>query len=548
MAATDEILRPHAEAQYADELAALGAADDRERPPNWQLSPWAVVTYLVGGELPDGTVITPKYVGRRRLVEIAVATLATDRALLLLGVPGHRQDLGERAPGRRDQRQLDAARAGHGRHDRGDAAVRLELCPPARRGAVRGCTRAEPDLPGDAARCDRPGRRTHADAVRRAGRTGHRTVREVDADPRAQLRSRGHPGLQRDRHRERPRPRRQRPVVGAAASLQHGRAPACPRRPTRRSRSCRSGSTNSAQHWRTPRDRPGRRGDPTCRHRVPRTPRRGHGRWRHQPQGAQRHAVDRRSDLGRHERAVARRPLRRRLTVGRRRRGRRGRRRGARPDPRSVWRGASTSKPWSPAATAGATSTTPVDPWAEGTCVDAMAVHLLGIRHHGPGSARSVVASARRAPTVDRARRVAGRDDAAAFAWIGDAGLEPPVALLGHVVDDPRRAAFAPLASFSPEWQAIRWANEHEVPVEAIDLPLANTLAGAADDGALVEGEAPVDPLGALVGGSRRAGRRTMVGRRDRAPWRGRPGVRRRRRGDGGGPVGHDSVGVRAQA
>ena len=88
MAATDEILRPHAEAQYADELAALGAADDRERPPNWQLSPWAVVTYLVGGELPDGTVITPKYVGRRRLVEIAVATLATDRALLLLGVPG----------------------------------------------------------------------------------------------------------------------------------------------------------------------------------------------------------------------------------------------------------------------------------------------------------------------------------------------------------------------------------------------------------------------------------------------------------------------------
>ena len=85
-----------------------------------------------------------------------------------------------------------------------------------------------------------------------------------------------------------------------------------------------------------------------------------------------------------------------------------------------------------------------------------------------------------------------------AFEWIGDAGLEPPVALLGHVVDDPRRAAFAPLASFSPEWQAIRWANEHEVRVEAIDLPLANTLAGVPDDGALVEGEAPLDPLGAL--------------------------------------------------
>ena len=83
-----EILRPHAELQYASELAALAATDDRERPPNWRLSPWAVVTYLVGGELADRTVIVPKYVGKRRLVEIAVATLATDRALLLLGVPG----------------------------------------------------------------------------------------------------------------------------------------------------------------------------------------------------------------------------------------------------------------------------------------------------------------------------------------------------------------------------------------------------------------------------------------------------------------------------
>ena len=83
-----EALRPHAEDAFADELAALAAADDRPRPPGWRLSPWAVVTYLLGGTLPDGTVITPKYVGPRRLVEVAVATLATDRALLLLGVPG----------------------------------------------------------------------------------------------------------------------------------------------------------------------------------------------------------------------------------------------------------------------------------------------------------------------------------------------------------------------------------------------------------------------------------------------------------------------------
>ena len=63
-------------------------ADTRARPPSWQLSPWAVATYVLGGTLEDGTVISPKYYGQRRLVEVAIATLATDRALLLLGVPG----------------------------------------------------------------------------------------------------------------------------------------------------------------------------------------------------------------------------------------------------------------------------------------------------------------------------------------------------------------------------------------------------------------------------------------------------------------------------
>src|SRR5881392_991335 len=83
----EAVLRPHAEQAYEAELAAL-AADDRPRPPGWRLSPWAVTTYLLGGTAPDGTAITPKYVGSRRLIEVAVATLATDRALLLLGVPG----------------------------------------------------------------------------------------------------------------------------------------------------------------------------------------------------------------------------------------------------------------------------------------------------------------------------------------------------------------------------------------------------------------------------------------------------------------------------
>jgi MoxR-like ATPase len=83
-----DVLRAHAEEQHADELAALVKSDDRPRPPNWKLSPWAVATYVLGGETPDGVVISPKYLGSRRLIEVAIATLATDRALLLLGVPG----------------------------------------------------------------------------------------------------------------------------------------------------------------------------------------------------------------------------------------------------------------------------------------------------------------------------------------------------------------------------------------------------------------------------------------------------------------------------
>jgi MoxR-like ATPase len=80
-------LRQHAEQQFAEELSALQKADDKPKPPNWQLSPFAVVQYLMGGQLGK-LEIKPKYIGNQRLMEIAVATLATDRALLLLGVPG----------------------------------------------------------------------------------------------------------------------------------------------------------------------------------------------------------------------------------------------------------------------------------------------------------------------------------------------------------------------------------------------------------------------------------------------------------------------------
>ena len=83
-----QVLRAHAEQQFAHELEELAKADTRQRPPNWKLSPWAVATYLLGGRLDNGFEVSSKYIGNRRLMEIAIATLTTDRALLLYGVPG----------------------------------------------------------------------------------------------------------------------------------------------------------------------------------------------------------------------------------------------------------------------------------------------------------------------------------------------------------------------------------------------------------------------------------------------------------------------------
>lgn len=83
-----EILRQQAEQQYAEELSELIKVDSKQRPPNWRMSPWAVSIYILGGKLANGFEVSPKYIGEKRVVEIAIATLATDRALLLMGVPG----------------------------------------------------------------------------------------------------------------------------------------------------------------------------------------------------------------------------------------------------------------------------------------------------------------------------------------------------------------------------------------------------------------------------------------------------------------------------
>ncbi|MFH8453085.1 DUF5682 family protein [Streptomyces fungicidicus] len=129
---------------------------------------------------------------------------------------------------------------------------------------------------------------------------------------------------------------------------------------------------------------------------------------------------------------------------------------------------------------------------------------LLGVRHHGPGSARAVRAALEEArPGVVLIEGPPEADPLVALA--AEEGMRPPVALLAHAVDEPGRSAFWPLAEFSPEWVAIRWALEHGVPARFIDLPAAHTLARTADGGDDGEGDPSaeddvrIDPLAALA-------------------------------------------------
>ncbi|MEU4142148.1 DUF5682 family protein [Streptomyces parvulus] len=109
---------------------------------------------------------------------------------------------------------------------------------------------------------------------------------------------------------------------------------------------------------------------------------------------------------------------------------------------------------------------------------------LLGVRHHGPGSARAVRAALEAARP--RVVLIEGPPEADALVPLAaDEDMRPPVALLAHAVDEPGRSAFWPLAEFSPEWVALRWALEHDVPARFIDLPAAHSLAQCAQ----LEGE-----------------------------------------------------------
>ena len=86
--AEKNVQRLPSEELYQRELEALIAAEREAVPTGWRMSPRSVLTYITGGVTVNGVEITPKYMGSRRLVEIVIATLVTDRALLLIGEPG----------------------------------------------------------------------------------------------------------------------------------------------------------------------------------------------------------------------------------------------------------------------------------------------------------------------------------------------------------------------------------------------------------------------------------------------------------------------------
>ncbi|MEU9332140.1 DUF5682 family protein [Streptomyces sp. NPDC048290] len=132
---------------------------------------------------------------------------------------------------------------------------------------------------------------------------------------------------------------------------------------------------------------------------------------------------------------------------------------------------------------------------------DAAGPLLLGVRHHGPGSARAVRAALEAARP--RAVLIEGPPEAdALIPLVAAADMRPPVALLAHAVEEPGRSAFWPFAEFSPEWTALRWAVEQGVPARFIDLPATHTLAWERDeqgDGDEREGAVRIDPLAVLA-------------------------------------------------
>src|SRR5215831_7680477 len=117
-------------------------------------------------------------------------------------------------------------------------------------------------------------------------------------------------------------------------------------------------------------------------------------------------------------------------------------------------------------------------------------VHLFGIRHHGPGSAASLVAALDALQPM--AVLIEGPPEGdALISYAAAPDMRPPIALLAYAKDDPGLAVFYPFAVFSPEWQAMRWSLRHQRPVRFIDWPAAVSLACRAEEKNTKPSEAP---------------------------------------------------------
>ena len=124
-------------------------------------------------------------------------------------------------------------------------------------------------------------------------------------------------------------------------------------------------------------------------------------------------------------------------------------------------------------------------------------VRVFGIRHHGPGSARSVRQGLEEfSPDVVL---IEGPSDADPLVMLAASeSMKPPIALLAYATGEPSKAAFWPFAVFSPEWQALQWAAKNGVQARFCDLPAFNVLA---DQGirTVREGD-PLSELAAAAG------------------------------------------------
>lgn len=117
-----------------------------------------------------------------------------------------------------------------------------------------------------------------------------------------------------------------------------------------------------------------------------------------------------------------------------------------------------------------------------------MSTHIYGIRHHGPGCARSLVTALEQAPPD--VLLIEGPPDAdAMLIHVANAEMKPPIALMLYAADEPRRCVFYPFAEFSPEWQAILWGLENNVPVRFMDLPVSHQIAMEKEEQARLEAE-----------------------------------------------------------